>query len=375
MTADPMFMARFRAPDSAWPIRVRSPDRGEPLLAQPFRDEQQHQETHKHAALVGKFRLAGLGPEQVDDLVALASSRRCSHRPGAGWPAPAGASPGAILGLMGDHEAAPELVEDNRLHWDERVPINAASSFYDLEGFRAGAEVLDEVQRAELGSVAGLELLHLQCHIGVDTLAWARHGAHVVGVDFSAAAMQRATGLADELGLAEQATFMTADVYDAPRAVANRRFDVVYTGTGALCWLPEIHRWASTVAQLLRPGGRLYLAEFHPLSEVLDDATGSTVARDYFSHGANTEYLPGSYADPDAETVHDRATQWHHTLGDVLSAIAAAGLRLEFLHEHATLAFPRYGSLVAENSHFRYPHGAPRLPLSYSLAATAPSAG
>lgn len=269
--------------------------------------------------------------------------------------------------------STPEKVETNRQHWDERVPINAASSFYDLDGFRAGAEDIDRFQLDELGDVTGLDLVHLQCHIGLDTLSWARRGARVAGVDFSAPATETATGLAVELGLGQRARFVAADVYDAADALGMNSFDVVYTGNGALMWLPDIERWARTAADLLRPGGRLYLAEFHPLTGVLDDERGTTAALDYFARGARTYDSPGSYADWEAETTHNTATEWHHTLGDVISAVAGAGLRIEFVHEHDTIPFQRYAALVADGDRLRYPDGSARLPLMYSLAASAPA--
>lgn len=274
---------------------------------------------------------------------------------------------------MSDTNGVSELIRENREHWDERVPINTASSFYDLDGFRAGADGLEQFQLDEVGDVTGLDLAHLQCHIGLDTLSWARHGARVAGLDFSAPAIATAADLAAEVGLDHQARFAAADVYDAVDALGAGAFDVVYTGNGALMWLPDIDRWARTVAELLRPGGRLYLAEFHPLTDVLDDEHGATVARDYFTHGARTYDSPGSYADWAAETTHNTATEWHHTLGDVISAIARAGLRIEFVHEHDTIPFQRYGALVSDGEHFRYPADSAGLPLRYSLAASAPA--
>ncbi|KIH96730.1 methyltransferase type 12 [Streptomonospora alba] len=268
---------------------------------------------------------------------------------------------------------ADEHVEDNRRHWDERVPIHVAGSFYNLDGFRAGEEDLDRFQLDEMGDVSGLDLVHLQCHIGLDTLSWARRGARVTGLDFSAPAIEAATELAEQVGLDDRARFVAADVLDAAQTLGTHRFDVVYTGTGALMWLPDITRWAATVAALLRPGGRLYLAEFHPLTGVLDDDHGATAAGDYFARGARTYTSPGTYAGWNAETVHNTTTEWHHTLGDVLSAVAGAGLRIEFVHEHATIPFQRYGALVADGGRFRYPDHAAALPLMYSLAATAPA--
>ncbi|SDP20908.1 Methyltransferase domain-containing protein [Actinopolyspora xinjiangensis] len=273
---------------------------------------------------------------------------------------------------MREDDRTAELVEDNRRHWDERVPIHTASPFYDLNGFRAGEEVLDRFQLDELGDVTGLDLVHLQCHIGLDTLGWARHGARVAGLDFSAPAVRTATELAAEVGLSHRARFVAADVRDAVDELGADGFDVVYTGGGALMWLPDIVEWARTVAALLRPGGRLYLVEFHPLTEVLDDEHGATVDRDYFTRRPRTYDAPGSYADWEAETTHNTATEWHHTVGDVVSAIAGAGLRIEFLHEHDTIPFRRYAALATDGAYFHYPEGRPRLPLMYSLTAAKP---
>lgn len=273
---------------------------------------------------------------------------------------------------MGGSTGANSSVEDNRRHWDERVPINVASAFYDLDGFRSGDEDLDQFQLDELGDVAGLELVHLQCRVGLDTLSWARRGARVSGLDFSAPAIEAATELAEQLGLSDRARFVTADALDAAEVLGKHRFDIVYTGQGALMWLPDITRWAATVAALLRPGGRLYLAEFHPLTDVLDDEHGATVIRDYFTRSARTYESPGSYADWTAETTHNTATEWHHTLGDVISALAGVGMRIEFVHEHNTIPFQRYAALIADGDRFRYPDQAASLPLMYSVAATAP---
>lgn len=277
----------------------------------------------------------------------------------------------ARVAVMTDTADNADLIDDNRRHWDERVPIHAAGSFYDLDGFRAGNECLDRFQLDEVGDVTDLDLAHLQCHIGLDTLSWARRGARVSGLDFSAAATATATSLAEEICLAGRARFVTADIYDAPAVLDAHAFDLVYTGIGALMWLPDIDRWAHTVAKLLRPGGRLYVAEFHPITDTLDDSTGLTVVSDYFDRRPNTYHSPGSYADPQAPTAHNTATEWHHTLGDVISAIAAAGLRITFLHEHHTIPFRRYEALVTDGTHFRYPDRTARMPLMYSLSATA----
>ncbi len=259
----------------------------------------------------------------------------------------------------------------NRENWDERVPIHVSGEFYDVEGFKAGAERLRPFELAEVGDVAGKDLIHLQCHFGVDTLNWARRGARVTGLDFSAPAVEAARKLSGEMGL--DATFVQSDVYEAVNALDGRDFDVVYTGLGALIWLPDIERWAEIVAELLRPGGFLYLAEFHPFTDVFGD-DDLTVEHGYFHREEPTVWdEPGTYADFEAETVNNRTFEWNHTLSDVVNAVIGAGLAVELLNEHDYTLFPRWP--ILEKSGFdtyRLPEGTPNLPLMYSLRARRP---
>ncbi|WP_206305945.1 class I SAM-dependent methyltransferase [Streptomyces sp. RFCAC02] len=266
-----------------------------------------------------------------------------------------------------DHAAD---IEQNRRNWDARVPVHAGSAFYDLAAFRAGeVSTLRPLEVEEVGDVTGLRLLHLQCHMGQDTLSWARLGADVTGLDFSAPAIDTARGLARDTGLADRARFVTSDVYGAPDALAGERFDLVYTGFGALVWLPDLPRWAATVAGLLKDGGRLYLAEFHPLTEVMTD-DGRGFERGYFDTAPAAYDYPRTYTDG-PELPEPRHVEWHHTLGEVVSAVAAAGLRVEFLHEHDVTAFGAFSTLEKDPASglYRFPAGQPAVPLLYSLSA------
>ena len=270
----------------------------------------------------------------------------------------------------------------NRANWDDRVPVHLASSLYDVAGFRAGASSLMPFEMAEVGSVAGKRLVHLQCHIGLDTLSWARRGAQVSGLDFSAPAIDAASALAASLGI--PATFVVSDVYDAGAAFGGQRFDIVYTGTGALVWLPDIPRWARVVAGLLAPGGFLYLVEGHPFVQILDDAAGAPgasgasglrAARDYFDAAPQVEDYPYTYTDgPSLE--HPRQVEFQHSLGEIVTSLAEAGLRIEFLHEYDFDAFGRFEELQRrEDGTYRFPPGRPRVPMQFSLRASAAGMG
>ena len=261
---------------------------------------------------------------------------------------------------------AEDWLEVNRDMWDERVPIHVGSELYDVEAFVAGRSSLRPFELAELPDVRGRSLVHPQCHFGEDTLSWARLGAEVTGLDFSGPAVVAARELGARCGLA--AEFVEANVYDAAEALGGRRFDIVYTGIGAINWLPDIERWARVMASLVAPGGCLYLAEFHPFTHVFGD-DDLTVEYSYFHDDAVQFPNAGDYADPDAQTVHNRSFEWNHGLGAVVSAIIGAGFALEFLHEHDTTLFARWPFLVGERGAFRLPAGMPSLPLLYSLRA------
>ena len=257
----------------------------------------------------------------------------------------------------------------NREFWDERAPLHAAGEFYGLEDFLADPEAttLRPFEIAEVGDVAGRTLVHPQCHFGMDTLSWARRGAEVSGIDISPAAVAAAEDAADRAGL--DAMFQVGNVYDAVEIVGGRTFDIVYTGLGALNWLPDLGRWAQVMAGLIAPGGFLYLAEFHPVHSILGDED-LTVTSPYF-HTAPQEFEEsGSYADEQAVTSANKTYEWTHGIAEVLTGLLDAGMTLELFHEHDYTLFPRWPFLVKEGRDtYRLPEGTPSLPLMYRLRA------
>ncbi|MCH2162487.1 MAG: class I SAM-dependent methyltransferase, partial [Phycisphaerales bacterium] len=236
----------------------------------------------------------------------------------------------------------PQHQDANRRMWDERVPIHVKSAFYDVAGFLSGTTHLRAFELAELGEVKGRSFLHLQCHFGLDTLSWAREGAQVTGLDFSAQAIEAAGKIAREADL--EATFVESDVHDAVQAL-GRQFEIVYTGLGSICWLPDIRRWAEIAWQLVKPGGRFYMVEFHPFTDIFGD-DDLDVSNHYFDRGVPfVDVDGGTYTDPDVEFEHNIDYTWTHPVSSVITALVEAGFRLELFREHEHTLFRRFKSL------------------------------
>jgi SAM-dependent methyltransferase len=263
----------------------------------------------------------------------------------------------------------------NRANWDERTAIHLAPGGYDLSALRAGRGRLDAIVEAELGPVAGLRVLHLQCHFGEDTLTLAQRGAEVTGLDFSSAAIAAARALAAELAL--PARFVEAPLYDAPDALPEpASFDLVFTTWGTIGWLPDVARWARVVAHFLRPGGALHFADAHPAALVFDDLAGTDANGQpgwftpYFGTGALVLDDASDYANSEAKVAASRQVNWLHPLADILAALAAAGLRLDSLHEHNGVPWPMFRALAKREGEglWGWP-GRQWLPLGLSLRA------
>ncbi|MBR0657364.1 class I SAM-dependent methyltransferase [Plastoroseomonas arctica] len=265
----------------------------------------------------------------------------------------------------------------NLASWEERTALHVGPRGYDLSSHRAGHGRLDRIVEAELGSVAGLRILHLQCHIGHDSIALAQRGAaEVLGVDFSPAAIAAARGLAAEVG-ATQARFIEADIGALPGLLPAEAgiFDLAFVTWGTIWWLPDIRRWAEVIAHFLRPGAALYFADAHPAALVFDDGVpgahpvlpGPLVP--YFERTARVFDEPTDYADTEARVANSRTITWLHPLGDIISALCDAGLRLAWLHEHPAIAWQMFRTLVrGPDRLWTWPADA-WLPLSVSLRA------
>jgi SAM-dependent methyltransferase len=263
----------------------------------------------------------------------------------------------------------------NRGNWDERAPAHAASPDYQAHRFADDPAHLSKVVRFDLprlGDLTGLDGVHLQCHIGTDTVSLARLGARMTGLDFSPASLAEARKVASAAGA--DVDFVESDVYLAPEVLGTERFDLVFTGVGALCWLPSVRRWARVVADLLRPGGRLFIREGHPMLWALDDErTDDLLVVDYPYFEAAEPLVwtdGGTYVQTDTRFTHNTTHQWNHGLGEIVSALLAAGLRLTMLEEHDSVPWEALpGKMHQVDGEWRLTDRPVRLPLTYTLQA------
>ena len=264
----------------------------------------------------------------------------------------------------------------NMANWDERVPAHIASADYEVEKFVSDPRHLSQVVTFDLprlGDIAGLRGVHLQCHIGTDTISLARLGASMTGVDFSAPAVRAATDLARRTG--DDAVFVESDVYAAADVVGREAFDFVFTGIGALCWLPSVRRWADVVASVLKPGGRLFIREGHPMLLVMQDGRDDKLLvaeYPYFETEAPLVWDEGgTYVETDVEFTNTITHEWNHGLGETVTALLDAGMTITGLVEHVSVpweALPGLMEETAENE-WRLADRSERLPHSYTLQA------
>ncbi|GAA1661603.1 methyltransferase [Mycolicibacterium murale] len=270
----------------------------------------------------------------------------------------------------------------NLANWEARVPVHLGHDGYDLAGF-ADPEFLSTVvrfDRPRLGDFTGLDVVHLQCHIGTDTVSLARLGARsVTGLDFSPSAVAAATDLAQRIGV--DAAFVVSDVYDAAGFLGTGCADLVYTGIGALCWLPDIRQWATVVADLLRPGGRVFLREGHPMLDTLSDDRDDDllVVRYPYFETAGTPFSDDSTYGGQGSVSAPRGVSFNHGIGEVFTALTEAGLTVTALDEHREVPWKALGDAMIDSTEFdgeyvlaRNPE---RLPLTYTIAARKSQAG
>lgn len=286
----------------------------------------------------------------------------------------------------------PDYLDLNRSNWDARADVHVGAGGYRIDQVQDGGWVSNIVRfdQPRLGDLTGTHGVHLQCHLGTDTLSLARVGAHMTGLDLSPRSLEHARAIAARAGV--DIEYVEADVYSAPEALGGRTFGLVYTGIGALCWLPDIRRWAATCARLLQPGGRLFVRDAHP---VLNTLVGVTV-RDHHPDRDQQPWISGpgdatpalelpywedergiqwrdeaSYTG-DARVAQPVSQEWNHALSEIVMAVLDAGLTLDVLAEHDSVPWDALPGLMTPDEHgeYRLTSRPGRLPASFTLVAS-----
>lgn len=277
---------------------------------------------------------------------------------------------------MDDHQ---RYIEENRAHWDELAEHHPDTDHYDVEAFLTGESTLRSLETEELDP-AGKRMLHLQCHFGLDTLSWVRNEGvdHATGVDFSATAIETARELREQVGIdRSRARFVACDLYELPEHLEGC-FECVFTSYGTIYWLPDLKGWAEVIATYLEEGGTFYIVDGHPFAEPFgygSTAEALDLAHPYFGDEPITDEFDGSYAGWDFGLEHRRSHGFVHPMGDIVSALVTAGLRIEFVHEFPWSFFQRFQAMeLGDDGRWWLPDAEEALPLTFSLRATNPPA-
>lgn len=256
-----------------------------------------------------------------------------------------------------------QMTQANKHGWDGLAATHYKN--YHINRLLAGQPLLNDLIRAEVGDVTGKSLVHLLCHIGTDTLSWALLGAEVTGIDISPESLKFARRLAEQMGI--HAKFIESDVMEVMDRV-DQTFDIAFSSTGVLCWLPDIRHYARTVRHLLKDDGFFYLFDGHPFRAVLYEEDGGTspdtIVGDYFRKEPWRYDHMGDYTDPELRVPGD-SYEWHWKMGDIIKAFCEAGMRIAFLHEFPQYFYNGYTPYDVANDRME------RYPCTFSLKAFA----
>ncbi|WP_163930756.1 bifunctional 2-polyprenyl-6-hydroxyphenol methylase/3-demethylubiquinol 3-O-methyltransferase UbiG [Paraferrimonas sp. SM1919] len=249
----------------------------------------------------------------------------------------------------------------NKAAWNARTELHLTSSFYDVDAFLKSKNSLNALELNLLGELTAKSVLHLQCHFGQDSLSMQQLGAQVTGVDIADNAINAAKDLAIKLGLNTQ--FICQDIFSYFDS-NDQQFDVVYASYGTICWLPDIHRWARGVAKQLKAGGRLVFVEFHPIVDLLQGYS-------YFHQTSGDLEVEGTYTENSGD-FKAQTQVWSHTIADVISALASAGLTIDSLLESPLSPYPCFEEVSKSDDdiHYQWLHNGQLVPLVYAITAT-----
>ena len=273
---------------------------------------------------------------------------------------------------MDDEVDLTDYAQINMANWDSRVSFHEAG--YELENFDDPTHISNVVQfdLPLLGDIRGLRGIHLQCHIGSDTLSLARLGAQMSGLDFSSPALEVARRLAARHDTPIE--YVESDLYDALDVLPTGAFDFVFTGIGALCWLPDVERWASIVASLLKPGGFLFIREGHPVLWSMCDPREDgllVIEFPYFENEGTVFTEATTYVEHEGELSAPTIVSFNHGLSEIFNALWNAGLNITVFEEHRSVPWNPLGDAMEEHvpGEWQLRSQPERMPLTFTLRA------
>lgn len=266
---------------------------------------------------------------------------------------------------------------DNEKNWNDRANLHMAGDYCGLRRLLADPDAISAELALDIGrfgDLAGKQVMHLQCHVGTDTIGFARRGAaRVVGLDLSETSLAHARNIADKAGV--EVEYVHANVYDARQAVSGD-FDLVYTSIGVLCWLPDVVQWARVIASLLKPGGTFFIRDDHPMFMTIgeDVSDGLKIEQPYFQLDTPMTWDDdSSYVDtPGAPRIaHTTNHQWNHSLGQIITALIDAGLVVDGVEEFTYSAWCPWPGLMEQHADgmWRLREQPERLPLQFAISA------
>jgi len=253
----------------------------------------------------------------------------------------------------------------NKKLWNDKTPIHYTSDFYDVESFLKGKDSLNSIESGLLGNIRNKEILHLQCHFGMDTISMARRGAIVTGIDLSNGSIDLAKDLSKKVGI--EAQFIQSDVYSLPENL-DKQFDIVFTSYGTVGWLPDMNKWAEIIHHFLKPGGKFIMVEFHPVVWIFDDDF-KEIVYNYTDTDPIIEEMTGTYTNRQAN-IKNKSVSWNHGLGTVLDALLQKGLTIVGFQEYDYSPYNCFNNTIEiEKGKFQIRGLESKIPMLYSIIA------
>ena len=227
---------------------------------------------------------------------------------------------------------------------------------------------LSKIIEEEIGDISGKTIIHLQCNTGADTISLSRKGAIVTGVDLVPDNILYAKKLSQELGI-NNIDFFESDIMEL-KEKHNKKYDMVFTSEGVLCWLPDLNKWAETIKHLLKDNGIFYVLDSHPFYFVFDEAklkeNKLEIKYPYFIREPEQNESIGGYA---SEEKKGACFSWMYKVSDIINSLANVGLTIEYFNEYDTLFFNLGGMENSKNGQCYYPFFDKKLPFTFSLRA------